>query len=446
MLTSLRISLLSLALVCLFGTDAYPADLAPTPPMGWNSWLCYGMSVSEEEVKANANYMAEKLAKHGWQYIVIDIRWSEPDPMPHGYRMSTKLTMDEYGRLLPDPNRFPSSTAGRGFKPLADYIHSKGLKFGIHIMRGIPRQAVAANTPILGASYKAKDIADVNSTCSWLEDMYGANMRHPAAQAYYDSIAKLYADWGVDYIKADDIAMPYYADEIEAISKALRNYGRDIVLSLSPGPAPLDKAEHLKKHAELWRISEDFWDHWGALRYSFELCHKWQPYIGQGHWPDADLLPLGRIGIRATVGTDRFTNFTKDEQLTLMTLWCIARSPLMFGGDLPSNDEFTLSLLTNNEVLSVNQKSVGNRHLFNKDNKVAWVADIAASKSKYLALFNLGDGNEPADVTIQLSKLDFAGKCAVRDLWQHKDIGVFDGSFTAKVNRHGAALFRLTPQ
>jgi hypothetical protein len=429
-----------------FEPDAELAKLAPTPPMGWNSWLCYGMSVSEDEVRANAYYMAEKLAKHGWKYVVIDIRWSEPNPMPHGYRMSAELTLDEYGRLIPDPNRFPSSAGSKGFKPLADYIHSKGLKFGIHIMRGIPRQAVAAITPILGTSYKAKDIADVNSTCSWLEDMYGVNMKHPAGQAYYDSLAKLYAEWGVDFIKADDMGMPYYAEDLEALSKALRNCGRDIVLSISPGPAPVDKVGHLVKHANMWRISEDFWDRWGALRYSFELCRKWQAYIGPGHWPDADLLPLGRIGIRATVGNDRRTNFTKDEQLTLMTLWCIARSPLMFGGDLPSNDEFTLSLLTNDEVLSVNRMSSGNRELFNREKKIAWAADIAGSKSKYLALFNVGDGNEPVDITVKLSELGFESKCIVRDLWQHKELRIFDGSFTAKINRHGAGLYRISPK
>lgn len=446
MLMLVKISLLSLVLVCPFEPNSYPAKLAPTPPMGWNSWSCYGLTVREEEVKANADYMAEKLAKHGWQYIVIDIRWSEPNATPHGYNLSPKLAMDEYGRLIPAPDRFPSSAGGRGFKPLADYLHGKGLKFGIHIMRGIPRQAVAQNTPILGTLYRAADIADVNSTCEWLTDMYGINMQHPASQAYYDSIVKLYAEWGIDYIKADDIAMPYHADEIEALSKALQNCGRDIVVSLSPGPAPLDKAEHLLQHANLWRISADFWDRWGALRQSFELCHDWQAYIGRGHWPDADILALGRIGTRATIGKDRSTNFTRDEQITLMTLWCIARSPLMFGGDLPSNDEFTLSLLTNDEVLAVNQKSSGNKQLFNRENKISWVDDAADSNDKYLALFNFGDGNEPVDITVKLSELGFAGKCAVRDLWQHKQVGIFDGSFTTKINRHGAGLYRVSPR
>ncbi len=427
-----------------FEPDPYLAKLAPTPPMGWNSWDCYGPTIREDEVKSNADYMAEKLAKHGWKYIVVDIQWSEPNAKPHGYRPFAKLTMDEYGRLIPAPNRFPSSADGAGFKNLSGYVHSKGLKFGIHIMRGIPRQAVAANTPVLGTSYRAKDVADINSTCSWLTDMYGVNMKHPGGQAYYDSIAKLYAEWGVDYIKADDMASPYHADEIEGLSKALRKCGREIVLSLSPGPAPVDKVAHLVKCANLWRITGDFWDNWGALRHTFDVCEKWYPYIGPGHWPDADMLALGRIGIRAEVGDDRKTNFTKDEQITLMTLWSIFRSPLMFGGDLPSNDDFTLSLLTNDEVLAVNQNSAANKELFFDGDKAAWIADVPNSNDKYLALFNVGDITEPVDISVTLSQLGFKGKCQVRDLWQHKTIGTFEETFSAKINKHSAGLYRLT--
>src|SRR5262249_19611854 len=179
--------------------------LAPTPPMGWNSWDSFGTGVVEDEVKANADYMSKYMAKSGWQYIVVDIQWSEPNPKSHGYRPDTTLVMDANGRLLPAPNRFPSAADGKGFKALADYVHSKGLKFGIHIMRGIPRRAVDQNLPIAGSQYKAADVANRQSICRWNSDMYGVDVTKPGGQDYYDSIAKLYASWGLDFIKADDM-------------------------------------------------------------------------------------------------------------------------------------------------------------------------------------------------------------------------------------------------
>jgi hypothetical protein len=183
--------------------------LAPTPPMGWNSWDAYGTTVTEADVKANADVMASGLKQFGWQYIVIDIQWYEPFAKAHGYRPNARLQMDEYGRLIPAVNRFPSSANGQGFKPLADYVHSKGLKFGIHILRGIPRQAVEENLSIFGSDMKAADIADKKNTCAWNTDLYGVDMTKPGAQAYYDSIVAQYAKWGVDFIKADDMGRPY---------------------------------------------------------------------------------------------------------------------------------------------------------------------------------------------------------------------------------------------
>ena len=139
--------------------------LAKAPPMGWNSWDSFGTGVTEAEVKANADYTAKNLAVHGWQYVVVDIQWSEPNPKSHGYRPDTELVMDANGRLMPAPNRFPSAADGKGFKPLADYVHAKGLKFGIHIMRGIPRRAADRDLPIAGSAHKASEIADKNSIC-----------------------------------------------------------------------------------------------------------------------------------------------------------------------------------------------------------------------------------------------------------------------------------------
>ncbi|HWB84221.1 MAG TPA: glycoside hydrolase family 27 protein [Bryobacteraceae bacterium] len=422
------------------GSAAAAVEIAPTPPMGWNSWDSFGTSVTEAEVKANADYMASHLKSHGWQYVVVDIQWSEPNPQPHGYRPNTTLIMDGYGRLTPAPNRFPSAVDGLGFRPLADYIHRKGLKFGIHIMRGIPRQAVRANTPIFHSEYHAADIADTNSLCRWNTDMYGIDMKKPGAQDYYDSLIQLYVMWGVDYIKADDMSSPFHADEIAALHRAIAKSGRAIVLSLSPGPAPLSQAAFLAANANLWRISGDFWDRWSSLRANFDLLHQWSAYARPGSWPDADMLPLGHIGIRAEVGGDRLTHFTPDEQRTLITLWCVARSPLMYGGDLPGTDDFTLSLITNDEVLTADQKATNSHQLFARGDQVAWVSE--EGNARYLAVFNLNDQN-PEEIRVNWKDLDLPETCPVRDLWDHKNLGKVAGGYDFKVPPHGAGFYKL---
>jgi alpha-galactosidase len=365
---------------------------AETPPLGWNSWDCYGPTVIEAEVKANADYMAKYLKESGWEYIVVDIRWYVENDKAHGYNEKDPIyTMDDYGRFLPGPVRFPSADNGKGFKPLADYIHGKGLKFGIHIMRGIPKVAVQKNTLVLGSKVKASDIYSEEQLCPWLGDMYTVDAKKEGAQEYYNSIFDLYASWGVDFVKVDDLSVPYHQSEIEMIRNAIDRTGRKIVLSTSPGETPVKKAEHIKAHANMWRTVGDFWDNWLQLKEHFDVCNRWSPYIGNGHFPDADMLPMGRIGIRAENGNDRMTKFTHDEQYTMMTLFSIFRSPLMFGGDLPGNDEFTLSLLTNKEVLDVNKYSSNNCQLFRENDLIAWTANDPKTGDKFLALFNAQD-------------------------------------------------------
>ncbi|HOT98722.1 MAG TPA: NPCBM/NEW2 domain-containing protein [bacterium] len=366
--------------------------LAPTPPMGWNSWDCFGPTVTEEEVKANADYMAMHLRKFGWEYIVVDIRWYVENDKAHGYNENDAIfSMDACGRFLPAVNRFPSSAGGQGFKPLADYIHGKGLKFGIHIMRGIPKLAVERNTPILHSTATARDIYSDKVLCTWLGDMYSIDPAKSGAQEYYNSLFELYASWGVDFVKVDDLSRPYHKEEIEMIHKAIDYCGRPMVFSTSPGETPIECAEHISRHANMWRIIDDFWDNWSQLAMHFSLFEKWLPYMGPGHWPDGDMLPLGRIGIRAERGDDRMSLLTRDEQTTLMSLFLICRSPLMFGGHLPDNDPFTLSLITNAEALAVLQKSKNNRLLFNEGDKIAWIADDLHSDARYVAVFFLPD-------------------------------------------------------
>ncbi len=387
-----RLQALLVALVAALVAPANEAprfrDWAPTPPMGWNSWDNFATTITEQQAKAQADYMAAHLKAFGWKYIVVDIQWYEPNAKSHTYRENAVLEMDGFGRLLPAPNRFPSSANGAGFKPLADYVHGLGLKFGVHLMRGIPRQAVKANLPVLGTSVRAQDIADVTSVCPWNHDMYGVDTTRPGAQAYYDSVFAQLAAWGVDYVKVDDISRPYHDHEreIEAIRAAIDRCGRPMVLSLSPGETALSAASHVQRHANLWRISDDFWDRWLALREQFARLAAWNPHRRPGAWPDADMLPFGTL-----VLGERTTRFTPDEQRTVMTLWSIARSPLMHGGDLTRTDAFTLSLLTNPEVIAVDQASANNRPLFDRDGLVAWTADVPGSTDKYLAVFNARD-------------------------------------------------------
>lgn len=420
--------------------------LAAEPPMGWNSWICFGTSATEDEVKANADFMADRLRKHGWEYIVIDAGWYAPDMVTlEDYEAACpKQLIDDFGRLVTDCGKYPSSAGGRGLKPVADYIHGKGLKLGIHIMRGIPVQAYMQNTPVKGTPYHARDIADTSSVCDWYHGFYGIDMSRPGAQEYYDSIFELYGEWGIDYVKADDLLSPVYArEEIEAISSACRKISRPVVLSLSPGPAPVSEAGHLQEVCNLWRISEDFWDDWDSLKEQFGFCRQWQRHTGPGHWADADMLPIGPMAQRAMRGNPRPSRFTEDEQYTMMTLWAIFRSPLMLGCNLPEMDDFTLSLVTNDDVIRVNRQSAGNRELFERNGIIAWYArDINDGSCHYVAIFNTTDARLD-DYSFSLNEINVSGNVSVTDLWNGSSVKMDEDCASMSVNPHGVRLIKI---
>lgn len=420
------------------------SSLAQRPPMGWNSYNCFGGSATEDEVKQNADYMATHLKQYGWEYIVLDFLWycdNQNNPDTFACRRPVQH-IDGFGRLIPSVKNHPSSANGKGLKPLGDYIHSKGLKFGIHIMRGIPRQAVEQNTPILNSVARAKDVANLTDTCIWYGGLVGVNMTKEGAQEYYNSIFKLYASWGIDFIKVDDISFPYHADEIEAINNAINNCGRDIVLSLSPGPAFIGTPKHLREHANMWRISADFWDRWDSLVKQLHLCRQWAPFISEGHWPDADMLPLGHLAIRHEVrgNNDRYTNFTKSEQYFMMTLWSIFKSPLMMGGHMPDNNEFTLSLLTNKNMIRVNQYSVNNREISFEDGISIWAAEDKEKGNSYVAFLNIND--HAVTVKLPLSAIDKEGEVKLLDLWNESEKSIKE-FIEVTVPAHGGALFSV---
>jgi hypothetical protein len=425
---------------------------AITPPMGWNSWDCFGTAVTEAQVRDNAAYIAKHLLKHGWNLVTIDIDWFMPNASGFDYQPNAPIELNRFGIVQPAPNRFPSSQGGLGFKPLADDFHRKGMKLGLHLLRGIPRKAVADKLPIEGTNFTAADIANRKDTCPWNPDMYGVDMSKPGGQAYYDSLFRQLAKWGVDFVKVDDLSAPYHKAEIDAIRKAIDASGRAIVFSTSPGATSLEHAADIEDHANMWRISGDFWDNWNALKEQFDRLDRWTPYRGEGHWPDADMLPLGAVrqGQR-----DDWTHFTPIEQTTLLTLWSIARSPLILGGNLVKNDKLTESLITNDEVLAANRASLNNRQVWRRGDQIAWIADVPHSKDKYLALFNAANqkdpgaaGNDAATSPIEanLKDLGFPAGAQVRDLWAHRNLGKFIDRFSAEIPWHGAGMYRLSPR
>jgi len=414
-----------------------------TAPMGWNSWDCYGAAVTEDIVRRNAEFMAEHLKEYGWEYIVVDIQWYEPYAATNEYHPFADVVMDEYGRLLPAVNRFPSAANGAGFGPLAEYVHSLGLKFGIHIMRGIPRQAVHQNTKIMNSDRHAREIAKTNSICAWNTDMYGVDPEKDGAREYYNSIFELYASWGVDFIKCDDIAreLPHEESELIMLSKALHGCGRPMVLSLSPGPALLEKAELYKQISNMWRITDDFWDKWELLYDMFSRAEKWCTHAGAGHWPDADMLPVGPI--RQVYDVNNWTNFTQDEQITMLTLWSIMRSPLMLGGELTGFDEFTMNLVTNSEILAMHANARHSHQVWRREidgiEHALWIA-ADTKGGYYVAVFNLGD--KDSDISIPLADLEIYDGVNGTELWSGEHVEE-PKSLRVSLKSHGARAYHF---
>lgn len=409
-----------------------------TPPMGWNSYDYYNTSVTEADVKANADYMAKHLKGFGWEYIVVDIAWyyneAEDERDQFQYIPFAKVEMDEYSRLYPDPKKFPSSKGGKGFAPLAEYVHSLGLKFGIHIMRGIPRRSAYMRTKIKGTNVTANKIANPNSICFWNPDMYGVNPKAEGAQEYYDSLMELYASWGVDYIKCDDICRMDAAsskDEIRMLHNAIEKCGRKIVLSLSPGPAILDEQDFYHENANMWRITDDFWDRWELLRDMFDRCKKWQPYVKEGGYPDCDMLPLGKLS--KGFGAERDTNFTLDEQKTMLTLWCIFRSPLMIGAELTKLDADTMEILTREPLYRMLKEVTSSIEAVREDDYIIWKAESEAKK--YYAIFNISD----AALTAPLDRIEERIDGAL-EIWSWKTVKK-DESF--EIPPHGVILLSM---
>ena len=450
---------LVLPLIAAVVQSASAQGPAPTPPMGWNSWDAYGLTIGEADYRANTTVLAG-IRQDGWQYSVIDEGWYMQDPSA-GTLEARKYLWNENGILIPDPARFPSAANNAGFKPLADWVHTQGLKFGIHIVRGIPRQVVAQNLPIAGSSLHAADAADQQSPCPWDQGNWGV-ADNPAGQAYYDSMLKLYADWGLDYIKVDCISdHPYRPSEIRQIAEAIRKTGRPIVLSLSPGPTQLANAVEVAKYAQMWRITDDHWDGWTfthkpdsseypfGLRDEFDRIAQWAPYVKPGNWPDPDMLPEGYLGPHPGKDQPRQSAYTHDEQRSEFTLWAISRSPLILGANLTRLDDFTRSLITNKEVTDLNQQAVEAKPgLLPKSGNATqfpqryWYARTGGPNPKrYIAVFNLADAKTSANLPWMVFHLEDKPH-AVYDVWNQKGLPSAK-TLHVLLPAHGCALFRV---
>ena len=440
------IALASYASLTVRSQSQRPKIVAPTPPMGWNSWDSYGRTLNEESIKANALWIARNLKRYGWQYVVVDEGWYLANLNANDDR-NVRFEMDSYDRYVPVPERFPSAGPTATFRPLADYLHSLGLKFGLHIIRGIPREAVAKNLPIAGSKYFAKEAAEISDVCPWNTYNYGLNPAHPAAQAYYDSLAQQYAEWRVDFIKIDCISdHPYKGEEIRMFSEAIAKSGREMVLSLSPGPTAIDKREEVSKYSQMWRISDDVWDVWYSnknfpqgVKNQFAKAALWAGVAKPGRWPDADMLPIGSLRPAAGWGEPRETRLTHDEQRTMLTLWCIFRSPLIMGGNLTRADVWTKSLLTNGEVIAVDQHSIDNKPVVTTDDIVVWTAKSENGKGVYVAISNVSD--QPQKVNYSFKDLGLpSANYRVRDLWERHELG-FAAAVNVTLRPHESVLY-----
>lgn len=380
------------------------------------------------------------------------------DPMASG-AAAQHFVLDGHGRLIPAPGRFPSAAGGAGLKPIADWVHAQGLLFGIHLVRGIPRESVRRNLPIAGSQFTAAEAGDVSDVCPWDDGNYGVR-DNAAGQAWYDSMISLYASWGVDFLKVDCISdHPYKATEIRQIATAIRKTGRPIVLSLSPGPTALGHAAEVAKYAQMWRISDDHWDVWSHVpqagqgefplgtRQAFDRLAEWNKWAGAGHWPDEDMLPFGDLEPHPGWGKPRESRLTHDEEQTEFTLWAVARSPLILGANLTNLDAFTRGLVGNSLLIALNQRGDGapvNTLPAEWKNLRCWESTIASGRfaGRYLALFNVGDEQQSVRLDASAMRTLAPGMTRVREMGTGRAWSAKTGGSIA-LPAHGSAVVRL---
>lgn len=475
-----RMFLIAAAMFCALSVSAQTP--APTPPMGWNSWDAYSLTITEAQFRDNVTVLHDKLRPFGWRYAVIDEGWFFENPQDRPKPDTLRYSVDIYGRYVPVPARFPSATKMgdtlrifqgpkpqpgpklsvtmqgpeyAGFRPLSDWIHAQGLLFGIHIVRGIPRVSVQEDLPIQGSKFYAQDAANTSDACPWDPTNWGVK-DNAAGQAWYDSLMKQYAAWGVDLIKVDCIVeKTYRPTEIRQIRKAIDKTGRRMVLSLSEGPADPAHEAVFASNSNMWRISDDFWDVWTLaqkpdetfpqpLKGQFDRLAAWSKFdFHPGQWLDADMLPFGELRPSPGWGQPRHTRLTPDQQKTVMTLWAIAQSPLILGANLTQLDDATLRLLTNRNLLTVDQHAaVRGRpvHGFETGDLRVWRAEVQPAhpgghNRPAVALFNLSDKPMAVDRSVSEVGLLRTGEKEARGV-----LDVWSGAETPHLQRVQATI------
>ena len=451
---------------------AQQPEVAAVPPMGWNSWDAYGLTITEPQFRDNVEVLKAKLLPYGWRYAVIDEGWYFENPQDRSTPEKLHYAIDAFGRYVPVPERFPSAAKPGGgpaaegqvfpgaklaatiettsFAALGEWVHAQGLKFGIHIVRGIPRASVERNLTIEGSSFHVGDAADRTDACPWDPTNWGVK-DNAAGQAWYDSLLRQYAAWGVDLIKVDCIAdHPYKEDEILMIRRAIDKAGRPMVLSLSPGPTALDHAKEVGELANMWRISNDLWDVWDpagkdfpqGLKGQFARTAAWAKYARPGNWPDADMLPLGELRPAAGWDAPRATRLKPEEQQTMVTLWAMARSPLIVGANLTLLDDATLKLLTNREAIAIDQTAMESSEVLHDGSSIVWRARLPDGREA-VAIFNVGD----VPVRVERRLADFGTglgtkKWRVKNVWTGEEMGSRRG-VSMELGPHACALLLL---
>ena len=420
--------------------------------MGWNSWNSYGLTIDEAQFRANVSVQAAKLKPFGWTYAVIDEGWFLRNPQDRPHPDQLQYELDANGRYVPVPARFPSALDAQGhnvgFAALGRWVHAQGLEFGIHIVRGIPRASVRRNLAVEGSAFRAADVADPTDACPWDPTNWGVK-DNAAGQAWYDALLRQYAAWGVDFLKVDCISdHPYKLSEIRQIHLAIERSGRPMVLSLSPGPTALSHAAEVGALAQMWRISDDIWDVWKTdapfprtVDSQFAPAAAWARYAKPGNWPDADMLPLDELRPSPGGGPGpRRTRLTPEEQRTMLTLWAVARSPLILGANLTILDGPTLRLITNRDLIRIDQTSTASRQVLAEGDLVVWTSALPGGEFA-LAAFNRGDA--PLHVSRELRALGLApGAWQTHDVWQPKAAATAS-SLDRMIPPHGCVLLLL---
>lgn len=412
------------------------------PLLGWNSFDSFGGYLHEQAAFEQLEAFAAKLAPHGYEYFVVDIGWYGEYELKPGTLFPSPETkhamdahLDEHGLPLPSKCYFPG-----GFDALIDRTHKLGLKFGVHLMRGVPRKAVERKLPIKGLEdVTCADIADTSSTCPWCHYNYGIDMSKSGAQEYHDALVQQLADWGVDFIKADDITA--YPDEILAYVQAIQRCGRDIKLSLSHGGEADPKLMPVYRQADMVRMTKDIWDDPESIERSYNAWAHWQPFTEPGFWPDLDMIPFGDLQTMSPEpgrgeladgqnpslcgkGFRRTDQLNADERRTFMTQRILSASPLMYGGDMATMSDEVVELLTKSRALACNQNGVSAREIYMRGDVQVWRAENRTELGcGWLGVFNRNPARQPEDLILTADRLGMAPGTQLQNVWESARIG-----------------------